>query len=284
MVFLTGICFFFAPLPALGLLPFVFGKVIMNLILHWRSKIVTSWNSFWKFIWNYESLAGFSMAVLALAFYSTNMSAQSKGFGLTTPFALYLLFLLLEGIGVWLLLFPDHAKNWSWYLVGVILAIAPLIRVGASWDFMMRTTFPALYLLFIGCGVFFASQKTFDLRASLLFAILILGALTPIYEINRSLIRTDRYYGLDLFPLSITQTYFESPPVTNQIFIPEFDHLNKLTADEWISVSRPNSVGWDTKVGDRFPPWLALLWDTKLIQNDGESLRPYSPQRNTAKY
>jgi hypothetical protein len=167
---------------------------------------------------------------------------------------------------IWLLLLPEHLKDWSWYLVGVILMIAPLIRLGASWDFMMRTTFPSLFLLFISCGIFFANQKTFNLRSSLLLTILILGALTPIYEVNRSLIRTDRYYGFHLLPPSITETYFQAPPATNQIFVPEFDHLETLTADEWFSVSRPNSVGWDTKVGGRFSPLLALLWDTNLIQ------------------
>jgi hypothetical protein len=131
---------------------------------------------------------------------------------------------------------------------------------------MMRTTFPSLYLLFIGCGIFFVNQKTFSLRAALLSMMLLLGALTPIYEVNRSLIRTDRYYGSHLLPPSVTETYFESSPVTNQIFVPEFDHLDTLTAEEWISVSRPNSVGWDTKVGNGFSPWLVLLWNQNLIQ------------------
>jgi hypothetical protein len=69
-----------------------------------------------------------------------------------------------------------------------------------------------------------------------------------------------------LFPPATTEAYFQAPPTTTQIFVPEFDHLEMLTADEWVSVSIPNSVGWDTKVGQRFSRALALLWHHDLIE------------------
>jgi hypothetical protein len=265
-VLIAGISFFFAPLPAFGLLLFILGKVINDLIFSWRNGPKISFLSHWKALRDYESLAGISIGMLSLIFYSTNLSAQSTGFGLTAPLPLYLLFLFLEGITVWLLLLPDYGRDWQWYLVGALLIIAPLIRVGASWDFMMRTTFPALYLLCVGCCFSLVKNKESNLRTALLISLLILGALTPIYEMNRSLVRTDRYYGYRLFPRSTTETYFQSPPATNQLFVPEFDHLHTLVANDWISVSLPNSVGWDTKVGNLFSHVFALLWDPSLIQ------------------
>jgi len=120
--------------------------------------------------------------------------------------------------------------------------------------------------LFIGCSVFLAKIKGFSLRAAVLFSILILGALTPIYEMNRAMVRTDRFYGYHIFPRSIFEPYFQNPPATSQLFVPEVDHLTTLIADDWITVSVPNKVGWNTKVGNLFSPPFALLWDQDLIE------------------
>jgi len=97
---------------------------------------------------------------------------------------------------------------------------------------------------------------------------LLIGALTPVYEINRSMIRTDRFHGYSVFSRSFFEQYFRNPPETGQVFVPEYDHLNTLTADEWKSVSIPNSVGWDTKAGSLFDRKFAFLWKPELINRE----------------
>jgi len=265
-VFLVGLCFFFAPLPALGLLPFIAGKIINEFVSAWRIERTSMLIHLRKYLFTYENLAGVFIGMLSLVFYSTNLAVQSKAFGPTVPFALYMMFLMLEGFLIWFLLLPMYAKDWSWYLIGAILIIAPFVRLGDSWDFMMRTTLPSLYLLLIGCGIFLTKSKRFNIRIAFVLLLLTLGALTPIYELNRSMVRMDRYYGYHFFSPSVFERYFQNPPSTNQLFVPEFDHLDTLVADQWTSVSIPNSIGWNTKVGNLFPPAFAFLWNEDLIQ------------------
>ena len=263
--FLTGICFFFAPLPALGLIPFTVGLSVegfLSFMQKSRHKVMVYFSTH---LFAVETISGILIAILSLIFFSTNISAQSRGFGLPASFALYLIFLALDGMLIWLLLLPLN-KTWVWYIAGSILALAPFVRVGGSWDFMLRTTLPSLYILMIGCGVYISDSRDINLRSTLLIMLLFFGAFTPIYEINRSVVRTDRYYGYRLFPFGFFEGYFDHPPKTNQGFIPETDHMGTLVADDWLSVSIPNSEGWNTKVGNRFASVFSLIFKDKLIQ------------------
>lgn len=264
-VLLLGICFFFAPIPALGLLPFVAFKFLTQLISSGAENEVDRDMKFSRTVITLENITGLVIAGVALLFYSTNLSAQSRTIQLSAPVVIYLIFIFLEGLLFWLLLLPVNRKNWMWYISGFILIIAPFIKVGASWDFVMRTSLPSLYILMMGCGLFLAENRASKIRP-LLVLLLALGALTPLYEISRSLVRTDRYFGYLLFSTDYFEEYFQDPPQTNQAFIPEADHLNSLSADDWISVSIPNKAGWDTKVGSLFEPSFGVLWKEELIQ------------------
>jgi hypothetical protein len=264
-ILLLGICFFFAPLPALGLLPFVAFKFMTQFISSVAEKGIKKEMLFSRTVITLENIAGLVVAVVALLFYSTNLSAQSRTIQLSAPVVIYLIFIFLEGVLVWLLLLPANRKNWMWYVSGVILIIAPFIKVGASWDFVMRTSLPSLYVLMMGCGQFLAGKRASTIRPVLVF-LLALGALTPLYEISRSLVRTDRHFGYLLFSADYFEEYFQHLPQTSQAFIPEADHLNRLSADDWRSVSIPNNAGWDTKVGSLFEPPFGILWKDELIQ------------------
>lgn len=264
-LFIFGVCLFFAPLPALGLLPFVIGNAIIKLTSSYRYSDGNQLSYFLKRLFSIENLTGMLIAVVALIFYSTNLSAQSRLIRIPSPFLLYLIFLALEGMAIWLLLLPVYRTDWIWYVVGFCLLGAPFIKLGESWDFMLRTTLPAFYLLMVGIGSFMAKIKRSNLIFALLFFMLIIGSLTPIYEINRSVVRTAKYYGSPFPAHDVWGNYFDNPPSTIQTFVPEFDHLETLVADDWGTVSRPNSVGWNTKVGDLFSSRLAFLFRKTLV-------------------
>jgi hypothetical protein len=97
--------------------------------------------------------------------------------------------------------------------------------------------------------------------------LLIAGALTPLYEMSRSVVRFERYYQLPYLTAIKLDDYFRKLPETSQQFVPEFDHINTLIADEWGSVSHPNPEGWITKVGNLFDARYSWIWKRSLIQD-----------------
>jgi hypothetical protein len=266
-IFLNGICFFYAPIPAIGLMPFVAVIVFMDVFKSSADGNKRfSVRSIIRKLMSLENLSGFLLAGVSLVFYSTNLLAQSWGFGLTAPVLLYLIFLLLEGMILWFVLLPEYKRDWMWYVSGLLLVLAPLIKFGESWDFMMRFTLPALLVLMIWSGKVLAAGKRPFMRAVLL-AIMLLGALTPLYEIGRSVVRLERYYQVPALSAIRFDDYFQNPPSTKQLFVPEFDHINTLIADEWGSVAQPNSQGWNTKVGNLFDLRYKWLWKKPLISD-----------------
>jgi hypothetical protein len=96
----------------------------------------------------------------------------------------------------------------------------------------MRASIPTLFMLFLWSAETLSAPKSV-VKAGLILLICI-GAITPIYEINRSIYRT--------------ASYFFSPPSTVEklvgqevnIYTPtsfEFDHPYTLTADSYKSLA-----------------------------------------------
>ena len=269
LILLGGICCFFAPFPALGLFPFIGGSVLSETLILIREQPYRSWLiSLAHHVLTPENLAGLILGGVSVLFFMTNLAAQTRSFGLPDSAGIYIIFLLFECMLIWLVLLPSNKTDWMWYLAGAILILAPFVKLGGSWDFMVRTTVPALYLLMLGCGRFLTAGKNTFIKLSLVF-MLLAGAMTPVYEMNRSIVRTVRYY--DIYSLSaITfDQYFQHPPPTNVDFVPEFDHAQTLVADDWISLSIPRATEWNTKVGTLFNPVFRFLWNSKLIFHQG---------------
>lgn len=257
-VFLTGLCVFFAPLPAVGLLLYV--------IAYWVKKYFhrnkTTVFDFLKDILCIENISGGMIAGVSLLFFSTNFSVEEKSFGLPASLLLFLFFSLFEWLILWLFLLPANKKDERWYVTGVILLFFPFLSLGGSWDFMMRASIPSLYFLLIACGSFLSTELNIKRKLPLLIFLLI-GSITPIYEINRSVFRTMYYFNLPI-PSSVSQ-YFENPPNYGLRFVPELDHIQTLSADEWQSISIPNDEGWVTKAGGLFPDFYRFIWKDDLV-------------------
>jgi hypothetical protein len=110
--------------------------------------------------------------------------------------------------------------------------VIPLINIGIGNDFGMRASIPTLFMLLVWSAETLATPWS---RARVgVILLLIIGALTPIYEINRSIYRTAAYYF--------------SPPTNAQklageqvkIYEPtsfEYDHPYTLTADSFQSLA-----------------------------------------------
>ncbi len=269
--FIWSLCFFFAPLASLGLLPYLliewfghYSKIKTDADLRRRTQINKNESAKSAFIsvpkeWvksiHFDLLfAGGVIVFISYFFFSSNTAAQERGF---QALALkdVIVFLLLEGGILWLLLAPRRWRDPRWAMTGILLFIMPFIQFGSGRDFVMRASIAPLFYLMVWTGeaLITKAQSHKDAKGKnfvssrlrgfvvndrqkrwmriALFVCLCIGALTPLYEINRSIYRTFEYY----FILDNSQRVMSAPePATHleQGVAPEAEHPGALAADD----------------------------------------------------
>ncbi len=221
-IFIWALCFFFAPLAALGLLPYV--------IIDWFKQ--TDIQSPLKNI-RFDLLFASGMIVLiSYFFFSSNTAAQSRGFQ-PLPIKDFLAFFLLDGGILWLLLTSAKWRDPNWLVTGLLLLIMPFIQLGSGRDFVMRASIAPLFHLMLMTSETLFQKTTPRILRFTLFVLLLFGALTPIYEINRSIYRSFEYYFiLDESDCGCESTPLEPVTHLEQGVAPEMEHPAALVADE----------------------------------------------------
>lgn len=106
------------------------------------------------------------------------------------------LFYLLEA-GSYILCLKDKVKEkYLYYVTAGWLFIIPLIIVGSSLDFCMRASIPALLLVTLWCIEVIDHNKK-DLVTWVLIGLLVIGSVTPLHEMKRTLVNTKEEYVLE---------------------------------------------------------------------------------------
>ncbi len=255
--FIWALCFFFS-LAALGLLPFTFLVIPRKAInaedisSNWRDRKVASFLkdclSDVKDMINPVTLLGGGLVfITTYLYFSTNLSASRRGFVEMDLYKVMFLvfYLTIEVLLLWILFFKEHRKNLWWYVTGGMFVLTPLIRFGSNIDFCMRASIPAIFILMTISGEALFRRPKVKYRAALIL-LLVIGAFTPIYEMNRSIYRTGQHY-LAVQTSVGTSIYIKGIEQPNPI--PELDHPSTLTADLYPSLSIfnpediPNYVG-----------------------------------------
>jgi hypothetical protein len=218
-IFIWSLCFFFAPLAAIGLFPY--------LLIEWFKQ--TDFKSLFKNFRFDLLLASGVVVLVSYLFFSSNTAAQERGLQ-AIPVKDFLAFFLLEGGILWLLLAPLKWRDPRWTVTGLLLAIIPFIQIGSGRDFVMRASIAPLFCLMLMTGETIFQKTTPRLLLITCYLLLAIGALTPLYEINRSIYRTYQYYFvLDesqrAQPTSEVVTHLEQPGA------PEYEHPGFLVAD-----------------------------------------------------
>ena len=224
LAFIWSLCFFFAPLVSIGLLPY--------LLIEWIKQ--TNIKSPFKHIRFGLLFAGAIIVIISYLFFSSNTSAQERGFQ-SIAIKDILIFFLLEGGIIWLILAPRLWRDPRWMVTGLLLIFIPFIQLGNGRDFAMRASIAPLFYLMIMCGEVIFQNLSSRLYRKAIIVILLIGALTPLYEINRSIYRTFEYY----FILDEDQRLTTPPkPVTHleQAGALEHEHPGSLTADEIVTL------------------------------------------------
>lgn len=216
---LWSLCFFFAPLASVGLLPYILIELVKQ----------TDFKSPFKHLRWEQNAAALIILLLSSFFFASNTAAQQRGFQ-SLSLDKFLAFFLLEGGILWFILAPSKYKDPRWIVTGVLLAIIPFIQIGSDRDFVMRASIAPLFYLMLMTGetIFNKSAPRFLLVT--VYCLLLVGSFTPLYEINRSLYRTYDYYFIQD---SCSACDFSSDPITKlaQPGKPEEEHPGTLAAD-----------------------------------------------------
>lgn len=219
LIFLFSLCFFFAPLASLGLLPYILIELVKQTDFKAPFK-----NLHWEKI-----LSALIIFLLSTFYFASNTAAQQRGFQ-SMPFDKFLVFFLLEGGLLWIVLAPSKYKDPRWIITGILLAILPFIQFGSDRDFVMRASIAPLFYLMLMTGEVIFDKTTSRVVLVTGYFLLSLGAFTSMYEINRSIYRTYDYYFLQNSCLSCD---FSRDPISKlaQPGAPEEEHPGTLTAD-----------------------------------------------------
>lgn len=229
-----SLCFFQAPLAAIGWLPLLLIEVSSGVMVDGRLEV--------RAVHGLVSRSTIAAAVIAgatAAYFLSNQTGQQVALRGLEP-GQWLLFVLLEGGILWLALYRSHRGDPRWYAVGALLFAIPLMQLGNGRDFVMRASIPALLYLMLWCGeAVFPESGTPGALArgwprTLIVLALAIGSLAPLYEINRSVFRTAEYYLLPASRATGPEIPVEhlAPEVT-----PEEEHPGRLAADSLHSLA-----------------------------------------------
>ena len=207
-IFIYSLLVLYAPLPFIGLFPFILQKSFRQ-EANWRLWLAKPTDKYQKkisqlFFVLKENLSvqnvivgGFVMIVSFIFMYS-NTGVHEHGFiwefyPQTGKFILlYVIFCLNEFLILGLCIYTDTSDKALLGLTLIILLLIPLYKYGTWNDFSTRTSIPALIILFIlmiksivikAPGLFYLPAI---LRKCFLVLILMVGSITPIHEIHRS--------------------------------------------------------------------------------------------------
>ena len=243
-LFLLSLCFFFAPLPALGFIPFIFLEIPQrtfhpeNLSFKFRGfqpgLVLRNCLADLRPVASYENLIGGSLIFLiSYLYFSANIIPSSLRLFKFTNYSILILliFIPLEWLFLWILFAKKLFRNLNWYFAGLILFLCPLLVVGSGTDFVMRTSIPALFFLMVWSLESLVNPV--KVYRPILIAVLAIGAFTSVYEINRAVFRTTDYY----FISGNLKNQTGSNP-RDELIVPDYpekDHPNSLLADSIIS-------------------------------------------------
>ena len=187
MALLGVLCFFYAPLPAVGLLPF---------LLLWSVQALLRQKHFFLFLKQALSPQNIGAACFCLPlfylFLSVNQTIREEQNALRWAltydgmFKTYAIFLFLEGGFLILLLMKSFYRNPTFYVTAISFVLIPLLRIGtASNDFAMRVSIPTLFLLMLFTGKALTTRTLPKIRKTAVLICLLVGSVTPAIEFGR---------------------------------------------------------------------------------------------------
>lgn len=179
LFFTCSLLLIFSPLPFLGFAPVVAYFYIREL----REK---KFLPFLKdFVTSIPNITALAFIIVMGMYYSMNISSGTSG--IKPPDIRYVYFLISQYF-IFVIFLPKASwKDPVFVILLIVASLFPLIRLGESGDFGMRTNLAFIIYLMLEVG-----KRLYDPATSVkvkkgLIAVLAVGALTPLSEIGRSI-------------------------------------------------------------------------------------------------
>lgn len=198
IVFILGCLMLQGTFPFIGLIPIAFYVSLKNTTTfkgRTLCKYVRSLISF-------ENLIGGGISgIISFIYLKGNYSSKSiavisTGDGsFLKKIVLYGFFIFIECFLLYLVIFKYQRRNPIYYISFICLCACPMVRVGYSVDFCMRASIPSLVVLYLLVASSLESmKKEKNWLLFFLLGLLALGAVTPLFEINRTIYNTSVSY------------------------------------------------------------------------------------------
>ena len=189
----------FSTLPAIGMFPIIIYWFVKNGETNIHN-ILTKQHlkNIFKTGLNFTNLCGiFLITPFYYLYYCDNLSGKIVDYTipeLTNQHDMFqfTIFIIFE-VGLYLLfIFPKYKKDFLFYIILLSFLTYPYIVIGYSADFCMRATIPAMLILYIYVTNTFYDQELVYKKAikTILTILLLIGSITPIHEIARSVYYT----------------------------------------------------------------------------------------------
>lgn len=195
-----------SPLPLVGLAIYLIALAIVRMVKCVKQKNV---KDFFKKVFSVQNILAVVTILPVFALYYLNNSSSSNTtsdggtffINITDNFVIvkYILFVILEFLILSMLLYRKENKT-NWTIMLVSLLFIPFFRIGGAYDFCMRASIPALFVLMMMLIDFFVNhdeyklkikdkkeKQDFKIRTIMIAVIFIIGSITPMVEFGTSI-------------------------------------------------------------------------------------------------
>ncbi len=201
VIFIMGSLLIQSTFGFVGLIPFSIYVSLRNVCFDKNTSFSKNFLIYCKSLLSFENIIGggisgiISFLYLLANYSSSSFHSVSIGDSNVSFIVLavrYCAFIALEVLVYYVILFPYQKKNPLFYLSFFVLLICPFIKVGTSEDFCMRASIPSLVVLYLMVAETIKQMKREKKRFSfvILLFIILLGSITPFFEINRTVYNT----------------------------------------------------------------------------------------------
>lgn len=182
ILFLSALCFFYAPFPFLGLIPFIAYFVFVPDGLKKLNQLFSFQNT----------VAAGMILLLMLGYYSSVSSGNHFNFYIR-PFSGNIYFYIIEFLLPVMLLLFYPGRRLLVIIITAVLVLLSYVQYEHAPDLMMRASIPALFILMILCIEVLTNQGKSVIQYALAIIIAI-ASITSLNEIMRSVYYTVKYW------------------------------------------------------------------------------------------
>lgn len=179
--FVYALLLLYSPFPFVGFAP-------VMIYFYLKKWIADGWWAGFKNLWTIENITALGLILFIGLYYMSNVAAGESRFGSITM--RYLMFILTQYLVYLIFVFRKNRKDPVFLILTISALVFPLYGMGQGFDFCMRTNIPFIIYLMVLFMQFMYDDRVNRTLKKWALGIFILGAVTPAFEIARTVKKT----------------------------------------------------------------------------------------------